>query len=738
MDWFYYYFEIPQANKQNIITSQEINYINIQKYSQTREQYELNFLLHVTIRSSTFISNIQVDPQLYNSFKLPVNPFQKFMYKYTNIKKIMIYSGLLVLFPYYRIFKQKSLKVMEIMNQIQNSNSYFVRTFREQNVNIRLENDIYNCIEIQYDGPRVENLYLLKQFNYKLIKESEIQNITFKYKHDIIFFNNTFFNFETRDDAEINNLNILLKFLVNLDLHLNDNGYLFITVRKSQSYLFIDVLQLLTYFFKNVIVIKTKLQSSLSHYKVIVCEYFNIDNHIKFNINDFVGTLFKTRSSAITDIVKDILEFDKKLVINEYTDLNLIVNKFKNNIPFEIDIINLQNDNKMFYINLYKYINFNIPYYVFFDERQLEDLFYSKSIQILYKYSTKKNINLIDISNIDYEYLNYIERDLFNYKKYLDIIQSDEYTQLTNNIQISGTLKYKLKKLLQFQTSQAFCKMVEIIVECKIFAKKKKITSLHICEAPGQFIQAFKFFCKKFNIDYNWYANSLNPNNKVNINKYGDEIFADSYSFIKNYPDKWLYGKDNTGDITNFENILDFTKDKYDIITADCGLKTETFGLQEDQMAFINYCQCMIILLGLKPEGIAIFKLFLPLIRPSNISLLYIFYKSFHEIIYFKPTINPSSSEIYVVCKGFSELKDYQILIDGYKQFDINKFLFNQIDNNFLKNHLDGIIKCVHNNKISIFRNINIFYFKKLLDLNKLNKQKDDYNKKWINKYISF
>jgi len=758
MEWFSYYFEVPKTNIQQIsmtslehistasprfpIKNDTENYIDVQidKFVQNKEQSELHFLLHLVIRSSTFLSSIQITPEKYYKLKLPINPFQQYMHEYKDFQKVDVYSSLLVLFPYYRVFKQKQLRVLEIMSQIQHSNSYYLRVYRENNLNIRLD-DVYNCIEVEYDNPRVTNVYLLEQFNYLLVKEDEVNKLKFKYKHDVIFYNNTFFKYETRKESEFYNLNLLITFLFKLDHFINNRGFLFINIRKSRSLLFVDVLQLLSFIFKNVTIIKTALHSSISHYKVIVCEEFDITNfnniilsqNLKLNQ---IGSLFKIHSQTITNIAIDVLKFDNKLSNDEHYKLNYIYNKYKNNEPIKDDIINLQNDNKLFYINLYKYLNFNIPLYVFYNK--LDTLIYNSAIQIQYylKYQRKEDIQLINISDIDTNYLNYIEKDLFNYKKYLDTIDSVKFNEISTLIQISGTLKYKLSQMLQIKLSQAFCKMSEIIIDCNILFNKKEINSFHICEAPGQFIQAYKYYCNKLNIKYTWMANSLNHLNKQNINKYGPNILADAYYLIKNNPKNWLYGADNTGDITVFENILAFTKNKYDLITADCGLQIETYGYQEDQLGFINYCQCMIILLGLNTGGTAIFKLFLPLIRPSNISLLYIFYKSFQEMIYFKPTINPSSSEIYVVCKGFIELKDSEILINGYKTFNIDKYLFDQIDNTFIQNHITGINKCIHNNKISLFRTINLFYYINQIDKSLLDTEKDTFNTKWINKYI--
>ena len=58
--------------------------------------------------------------------------------------------------------------------------------------------------------------------------------------------------------------------------------------------------------------------------------------------------------------------------------------------------------------------------------------------------------------------------------------------------------------------------------------------------------------------NYDWMANSLNPYNYDTRNKYFSifgNIFSDNYGLIKDNYDKWLWGSDNTGDITKINNI---------------------------------------------------------------------------------------------------------------------------------------------------------------------------------------
>ena len=99
----------------------------------------------------------------------------------------------------------------------------------------------------------------------------------------------------------------------------------------------------------------------------------------------------------------------------------------------------------------------------------------------------------------------------------------------------------------------------------QLVPNKDKLNVFHLAEAPGQWINyKLKHFIKvrRHKVrDYNWLANSLNHKHPENIKKFGKGIFGDAYGFIKKYPEKWLYGADNTGDITNPKNVKWFRKE---------------------------------------------------------------------------------------------------------------------------------------------------------------------------------
>ena len=115
---------------------------------------------------------------------------------------------------------------------------------------------------------------------------------------------------------------------------------------------------------------------------------------------------------------------------------------------------------------------------------------------------------------------------------------------------------------------------------------------------------------------------------------------------------------------------------------------------------------------------------------------MYILYKSFEELIYFKPSLNPSSSEIYIICLNFKGNMYRDILMTYYNKFNINTWMFDSFDENFLIKHTDAIVSLVNHVKSSIYRSIILYYYYTDKHYKKLQSCQIKYNKSWINKYL--
>lgn len=254
---------------------------------------------------------------------------------------------------------------------------------------------------------------------------------------------------------------------------------------------------------------------------------------------------------------------------------------------------------------------------------------------------------------------------------------------------------------LPMKVSNTFGKLWEVLHKFKIMEgsnnmnktnSKKSFKVFHICEAPGQMILTAKYFAnKKYpNItNYDWRANSLNPYNAENKDKYG-KVFKDDYGIIKNNPKKWLWGADDTGDITNVNNIkwfMKYIKDKWldkskneklDFIVGDGGLNTD---LHPVLLQKLDLAQVITVLACSSIGGSCCIKHFTPYILSHKgtydaggffMGFIYLYYSAFEETTLFKPyTSNPDSGEFYVVCKGFKGIDTEQLenlfnILDGF------------------------------------------------------------------------
>jgi cap2 methyltransferase len=107
--------------------------------------------------------------------------------------------------------------------------------------------------------------------------------------------------------------------------------------------------------------------------------------------------------------------------------------------------------------------------------------------------------------------------------------------------------------------TQAWIKFYEILSNFPQLSEtnldyEPQLSSLHLCEAPGAFISALLQYCAgKEMLPPNWMAATLNPWHEESSP--GAVINLDS--LILAFPDRWIFGRDNTGDI--FDKVGELT-----------------------------------------------------------------------------------------------------------------------------------------------------------------------------------
>lgn len=321
--------------------------------------------------------------------------------------------------------------------------------------------------------------------------------------------------------------------------------------------------------------------------------------------------------------------------------------------------------------------------------------------------------NLNEFKTYNYEDLNKIHD---NWNKYYsdsltmdinyNVFENEDGNKLIKKISegyARGVSAYIMKNYkLGFKISNGFCKLWEMFHLVKdLFPLKQNPKIFFVAEAPGQWI-----FCSNLYYFFNyikknpgkpgaidWFATTLNPHNKENIAKYGPNIFSDNYGFMKKYKEKWVFGKDDTGDITKSENQR-WSRNKakelghIDLITGDAGTDTK------DPLIFqkLDFAEvCMVASLS-SIGGNCVIKHFLSYIRAtpitynafgSLVNYLYLYYLMFDEVKFVKPlTSNPNSGEFYVIGKGFKGISDsdYDKLMTILDNFQVNACFFEKKD----------------------------------------------------------
>jgi 23S rRNA U2552 (ribose-2'-O)-methylase RlmE/FtsJ len=268
---------------------------------------------------------------------------------------------------------------------------------------------------------------------------------------------------------------------------------------------------------------------------------------------------------------------------------------------------------------------------------------------------------------------------------YMNKLITEKYTR--------GLKNYIHKnKIVDIKISNAYLKLWEILYLIpEIIPKNLKIlNTFQMAELPGQFINSItRFIDKHRNINtYNWYANSLKPENLDNLMKYGMDdinIFGDDYNLVKNNPDRWIWGYDGSGDIINTKNIKwyrKFVKDKnINLVTGDGGMDGSVLILQK-----LDLAQMVLTIATSKKGSSCVIKHFMNYLAGKNdetyhssgyfMCFLYTYAQYFEYIYITKPaTSNPNSGEIYIVGINFKGATDDNIdelcnMLDNYKYND--------------------------------------------------------------------
>ena len=732
----------------------------------------------------------------FEYFNLPENVIKKITEFEGRInKKLVSYNSITGILPfnsheffYKYILSSKSYKTLFIFNTLHISPIEEYTIFREKN-SFQSFDDKTFALELPFyiTEERTKTVSSLREKFYKKfsnidykIFEGDICLLTNLFQLtdylegdlDFININVNFFTFATKKyTSYLNSQNYLNLIILGLR-KLKTGGMLRLETAELNNELLFDIIEILKYFFEEVIILKPSIGNILSIWKSVVCRnYLGIEEEAVHQMEEISFKWSKITESCSKDIRKfsnekfypvrilegkidssGIEEFNQLQIRKKEIVFNNIITTYyslryldKQKIIEELQEKKISNT--LYFMRKYG-IDEKIPHKAL-DNNIIKDEFlidFKKDQLEISLEGFKQNLKF-EMSTEQYNLpeLYQLENNLKFTKRILDTIDYSLYKEISNTRKKLEGLKESVSGIFGRDISQAFLKLWEILQTYNLIDKNmEKLRTFHFCEAPGQFILALsRFVKKKTNIrNFRWTAQSLNPGAKEN-KKYGG-VFGDSYKLIKRYPERWDFGADGTGDITATKNIKYYKNiiGQSNLITSDCGLDmtNPTSAVYQDKgLAYVNFCQILMCLNGIKIGAHYVSKVFLPQTHPFIVGMNFILHTCFEKVFYHKSLINLGSSEFYLVCKNFQGVDESTI----NQLFKLKtKFTFHQSFIKIPKTFLDNYTKII---RVILTRHINhtktnIYYYDNpsgLLDVKKIEEIKKRNVENWI-KFFKF
>ena len=284
---------------------------------------------------------------------------------------------------------------------------------------------------------------------------------------------------------------------------------------------------------------------------------------------------------------------------------------------------------------------------------------------------------------ISYSLCDYLSK----FKKQIEVSSDawDNIKKYTNPYEFIHTLipgnKVSISKLKPL--SRSFYKMIELWKMFKIGEIKNvnpssppksslmsNISTFHLAEGPGGFIEATSYMRKNPNDTY--YGMTL-----INDDP-GCPGWKKSNTFLENNPNVNIVNvEDGTGDILKIENYK-YCKDKFmnsmDIITADGGIDvSDDFNKQEKLVSKLLVAEVIYAVTMQKKGGHFILKIF-DIFSKLTLDMLYLLSSLYSDVYITKPhTSRLANSEKYIVCKNFL-LEDssglYEVFCNEFSKLD--------------------------------------------------------------------
>jgi len=502
-------------------------------------------------------------------------------------------------------------------------------------------------------------------------------------------------------------------------------------------------------------------------------------------------------NNKISDYKINLINFPINLEINKNHYCTKIISKINYKLKKETmlfyensysEIINKKIMSKLLYETKYNIVlSDTFKRIIAKDYKKLSYNFFSpKDLFKVTLISDNNNKDKYEIKKVkkDYSNLNYIFEKLEFYKEERQQFikkygkgTMDYYKSLLK--QNRGSLKfvlfdeYKANFKNLDKINDAYLKMFEILSHFDLLENKNNYHTFHFAEAPGGFILATNTFIKILNKDnsikHEWFGNSYNPSGRrlEDILKTG-KGFEDNFGLMKRHPNRWLFGKDNTGDITKVDNVLEirnkFKNINLDLITGDAGLGANENISQEDStynLQKLDYAQLVLVANVAKEGTNCCIKCFTNYMKGNDLmnksfglylSIIKMYTLMFKKVHLVKPSTSADDSgEYYIVGINFIGCSDdnRKKLLEILDKFETN-ITFIELDEDFIEQcmkfynqlvqlNIDNVIEqnllsqCNDKNVYEILKEyLDFINCKKYFDKKTYDKKVLEFNKNWI------
>jgi len=476
----------------------------------------------------------------------------------------------------------------------------------------------------------------------------------------------------------------------------------------------------------------------------IIMKNSNLQFKVSLLMNKLEG-IFVGYFEMVNNLIVNAIAYDRNgdmyvkpqaIIQKDITNLTKLINMFEyNKLPYNKHalkvLLNKQDEILDHFYSLDNPINHKLIKY---DDR-VSKILNKNALSYLssnktYKNTQAKDLYNLDILNIYYNRIklarqvkNKLIEDIDINKYKANIPKSVEYAAYDFSPGLCQYLNNKFNDL-PIKIGNPFVNLWEILSIFNLMPNTlESFKAVYLGESTGQMIMCGKYWietkCPKIkNKKYEWMANSINPYNttiKTQQNKLDtlDKInkiktVQDEYNLIKENYDKWLWGADNTGDLTNINNIKSIrmgilnssnsnSKKKVDLIVSDGSVESKfnTLHTQKTELA-----QVLGVIACSSLGGDCCVKHFIPSNNKDDISVsvsipsdntievsgffisyLYLYYILFDSVSLYKPnSSNSDNGEFYVIGKGFKGITEQQLenLLSILEYFIFNESILDQ------------------------------------------------------------